>query len=709
MAESKDLDAGKGRAAPVTYRIGADIGGTFTDLVLLGSDGRLLRRKVSSTPDDYGRAIIEGAEALLREAEATPGQLEDLVHATTVVTNTVLEGKGARTALVTTAGFRDLLEMRRLRIPEMYNLQYDKPAPLVPRRRCLEVSERLGPGGVVWQPLDEASVEAVAERLAAERVEAVAIALLHAYANPEHEIAVEALLRARLGEAVYIARSSSVLPEVREYERASTTVVSAYVGPVVQRYLGRLSRQLAAAGISAPLRVVQSNGGAMTAEAAVGKPAQILESGPAAGVIACAGLARALEVRNAISFDMGGTTAKAAIIEDGEPARTTEYEVGAGINLSSKLVKGGGYAVKLPFIDVSEIGAGGGSIVSLGPGGSLRVGPQSAGSVPGPVCYGAGGEQPTFTDAVLTLGYLNQTHLVGGALPIDAARAREALTRLVAAPLERPLLETAFGIFRLAAVTMTRAVKAVTTYRGRDPRDFTLFAFGGNGPVVAAAIARELQIGRVVIPPAPGVFSAFGLPFSEIEHEFQASLLVPTASLDAAGLRAAFAALEAKALAGMAAEGFAAGRVTLSRAADLRYEGQAYELTVPVPDDLEPRALELAFAGEHRRTYGHGAEDDPMDLVNIKVTARGDSGRARRYQDEVLAASPRPLPTRPAYFGPEHGLLDTPVLTRGDLATGPVTGPAIVEEYDSTCIVPPGCRLSLGAAGSMIIELGELS
>lgn len=693
--------------ASAQLRLGVDIGGTFTDLVALAPDGTVHRLKLPSTPEDYGAAIVEGAVRLVAAAGLTPGDLAEIIHATTVVTNTVLELKGARTAFVATRGFRDILGMRRLRIPVMYDLRYRKPPPLVPRHLCFEVGGRIGPDGAVWEELDPADLERLAAEVAAAGVEAVAICLLHAYAGDSHERAVEAALRQALGAGVCILRSSAVLPEIREYERASTTVVSAYVAPAVARYLGRLGGRLAAAGITAPLRLVQSNGGAMTAEAALARPAHLLESGPAAGVIACARAARQAGIRDAISLDMGGTTAKAAMIEDGRPARTAEYEVGAGINLSSQLVRGGGHAVRLPFIDVSEIGAGGGSIIALGPAGTLQVGPQSAGAVPGPACYGRGGSEPTFTDAMVVLGYLNPEVLAGGEVRIDAALARRVLAERIARPLGRSLEETAHGIYRLAAATMTRAVKAVTTYRGRDPRDFTLFAFGGNGPVAAAAIAAELGIRRILVPPAPGVFSAFGLPVSDLEHEMAQSVVLPCTAAAEPALARALARLAAGARAALAADGVPAGGMELSRLADMRFAGQAFELTVAVAED-EPRAAALAasFLAEHLRTYGHGAASDPMQVVSLRVLAR-----ARRSLPAAIRwpqAAGRPAGHRQAHFGPGHGTLSTPVIDRAGLAPGWRAGPLIVEEYDATCVIPPGWSARRDGFGNieMAMETG---
>jgi len=700
--------------APATatkYRVGADIGGTFTDVVLIGSDGTLAARKVPSTPDSFGRAVLSGVDQLLAAHGIERAALDALAHASTVATNAILERKGALTALLTTQGFRDVLEMRRLRIPVLYDLQYRKPAPLAPRRLRLEISERIGPGGAVWSPLDEAGVVAAAQELKQAGVQAVAIAFLHSYANPAHERRAAEILRQHLPKDVFIVCSADVLPEIREYERTSTAVVSAYVGPKVDDYLKRLQDDMRATGIEAPLQIMQSNGGVMSLEGVLRKPAAIVESGPAAGVIACARLAEALGIDNAISFDMGGTTAKSAMIENALPSMTTEYEVGAGINLSSKLVKGGGYPIKLPFIDVSEIGAGGGSIVAIDETGALKVGPASAGAAPGPVCYGAGGMEPTFTDAVLALGYLNQSTLAGGAVKLDAERSFAVFEEKVARPLGLSRDDAAFGVFTIAAATMTRAVKAVTTYQGRDPRDFALIAFGGNGPVAAAAIARALSIRKVLVPPAPGVFSALGILMSKVEHEFSAS---PFRSLDRMtpeDFAAVVSGLEAKAYDAMQTEGHERARVALSRQVELRYSGQAYELSVPFAPADGLGEVAARFHAEHRRTYGHGSETDGVDLVTIRIYARIDAigegwGYAKVARSVALDAGGHRT-TRRAYFGAEDGYHDTPVIGRGDLGNEWRQGPLIVEEYDATCVVPPGARARIDALRNIEIEFTQ--
>ena len=685
-------------ACSLRFQVGIDIGGTFTDLVMVGSDGGLHSQKLLSTPDDYGRGIVAGLTAALEAVQASPAQVERVVHATTVATNAVLEHKGARTALITTTGFRDVLEMRRLRIPEMYVLNWQKPEPLVPRRLRLEVAERIGPRGEVWQPLDETTVRAAAALIGTSDIEAVAVSLLHSYANPSHERRVADILRDVLGGPVFVTCSSDILPIIREYERTSTTVINAYLGPILRRYFMSLQRHLAEIGITSPLHVMKSDGGIMTVAAAMEKPAYIIESGPAAGVIGAAGLLKALSAGECITLDMGGTTAKASIVENGQVPRTGDYEVGAGINLSSKLVMGGGYALKLPVIDVSEIGAGGGSLVSVDSGGLLRVGPKSAGSSPGPVAYDRGGEEPTFADAVLALGYLNPDYLIGGGLRLNADAARRALADKVAKPLGKTLLETAYGVYEVACGTMLRAVKAVSTYRGRDPRDFTLFAFGGNGPVVAAHLADMMEMREVIVPPGAGVFSAFGLLLSDIDHEMVQGYLRPLNEAAAAEIDARFTALEASVAALVQQEAVGTAAAKVARLADLRYAGQAHELTVPVPaGPIDIAKLAKAFGDEHERNYGHRADADAVECVTLRVIGHLAVGKPSPLgplpppSKQPAAAGHISAPKmRSAYFGARHGLVDTAVIGRAHLASAGRVGPLIIEEYDATVVVPPG-------------------
>ncbi|KRE09943.1 hypothetical protein ASE63_05425 [Bosea sp. Root381] len=683
-----------------SYRIGIDIGGTFTDIVIARDDGLIETRKVPSTPDDYSRGIAEALGRLVADHGSTPDRINGIVHATTVATNAILEYKGACTGLLTTEGFRDVLEMRRLRIPVLYDLQYDKPKPLAARHLRLEVRERLGPDGTVRMPLNEEDVREAAAQFRQQKVEAVAISFLHAYANPDHEIAAEAILRAELGEDVYICRGSEILPEIREYERTSTVVVNAYIGPVVRNYAAALTTRLASIGVTCPVEMMHSGGGIMRLDSAVKRAASLVESGPAAGVIACARLVSGGNEPSIISFDMGGTTAKAALIEDGEPARTTEYEVGAGINLSSKLVKGGGYPIKMPFIDVSEIGAGGGSIVAIDRMNQVSVGPQSAGAYPGPVCYGLGGTQATLTDAFLTLGYINDVALAGGTFPLQADAGRAALNDQVARPLGLDLTKTARGVLTLAVTTMTRAVKAVSTYRGRDPRYSTLVAFGGNGPVVAAEVAKALGIRRVVIPRAAGVFSALGLLRSDVEQEFVRPSRRRAGELDDAGLAELYAELTEDGRRVLALEGYDLSRAEFHYAADLRYVGQAYELTVPARRLVFNELAEL-FHLEHERTYGHRSQKDQVHLVNARLTARLPLvAPTQRFG----AAPPQRRTDRPVSFD-ETGTATVAVIGRADLDAFPRRGPFVIEEYDCTCVVGPGQTARLDDAGNIDIAL----
>lgn len=689
----------------VTYRVGADIGGTFTDIVMLSSSGDLHKRKQSSTPEDYSRGIAEGLSALMTEHGIAPEQVAEVVHATTVATNTVLEGKGARTALVTTRGFRDVLEIGRIRVPRLYDLNYRKAVPLALRRNRFEITERVAADGSVVLPLALDEVERIAAAVVDGGIEAVAVAFLNSHVFPGHEEQVRDRLVELLPPSVYVTASCDVLPEIREYERTSTTVVNAYLGPIVRNYLDALKGRLEELGLKCPIRIMNSAGGLMSVASAVARPAYIIESGPAAGVIAGAYMATRAGYPDVITVDMGGTTAKAAIIEGCQPAQTTEYEVGAGINVSSKLVKGGGHAVKLPFIDVSEIGAGGGSLVGFDEGGLLTVGPKSAGAVPGPVCYGKGNETPTLTDAFITLGYLNQDAIAGGEVRLDAAAAREALERRVASPMGFDVARASLGIQEIATATMARAVKAVSTYRGRDPRDFALVAFGGNGPMIATEIARTMGIRTVIIPPSPGVFSALGLLFSAIEHEFATTdfrLLGPDA---AAAFPHGFEALEARAMSSLAAEGYDREHLASAWFADLRYEGQAFELTVPVePGEGALAGAVAAFHEEHRRTYGHATPGNPMELVSRRVKVRVANAATGDDRPWSVAHEAGGVRSRRATFAGSDAI-EIPVIGRGHLVGDRRAGPFIVEEYDSTFVVPRDAVATTDAFGNIVVTL----
>ncbi len=685
----------------MVQRIGIDIGGTFTDLVAITADGRVVTHKIASTPHDYGDGIIDGLRALLASHGDTVGEV---LHATTIGSNTVLEGKGARTGLITTKGFRDILEIRDLRMPVLYDLHWTKPRALVERRLRLEVVEKLRPDGSVAVPLDSASVAAAIDMLRREEVQSVAICLLHSYANAVHERAVAEAVRAALPD-VAVSVSHEILPEIKEYPRTSTTVINAYVQPVVRAYVTALAARLRALGIEAPLQLMQSNGGLASVEFAAAAPAHIIESGPAAGVVGGAALATKLDEPRVITFDMGGTTAKAGLVEHGEVLRSEALEVGAGVMVGSRLLVGAGYLLKLPAIDLAEVGAGGGSICRLDAGGAPKVGPDSAGAEPGPVCYGRGGTQPTITDCNLVLGYLDPGGLVGGALKLDADAAHAAVARELAEPLRRSVEEAAFGMLRLASASMMRAIRAVSVERGRDPRQFALLAFGGNGPLFAAAIATELGITRVIVPPLPGVFSAFGLLVADAEHHASQSLLrMRLDAADADRVAAVLAELTAAGAHRLERDGFPPERRVFRRAALARYVGQSSEIEVRLPDDGEFLAdfAEL-FGAEHERNYGFRAPpEEPVELMGLSVIARGVPARPRLPDAIPPAASAAPA-SRRTWF-PDSGWIDTRVVDRAGLAGGPHQGPLIVQEYDATCLVPRDWNASLDAFGN--IRLG---
>jgi N-methylhydantoinase A len=693
-----------------SYRVGVDIGGTFTDIVLLGADGTVHTQKVPSSVDNYARAIVEGLERLLQHTGIAPASLDEIRHGTTVASNAILEHKGAKVGLITTKGFRDVLEIRSLRMPRLYDIAWEKPPPLVERYLRRVVDERIDARGQVERPLDPADAAAQIDALLAERVEAIAVCLINSFANPAHELAIKETVR-RKAPSLPVCISYEVLPEIKEYERTSTTVINAYVMGIVGTYLAALRKSLDATGIEAPLLLMQSNGGLTTDRAATERPIHIIESGPAGGVVGAQALARAMRLDKIITFDMGGTTAKASMVEGGEVTRAHEYAVGAGIMVGSRLLTGAGYALKVPAIDLAEVGAGGGSHVWIDAGGALQVGPQSAGAVPGPVCYDAGGDTPTITDANVILGYLNPHHLIGGALKLNADEARRVFAARIAEPLGLAIEDAASGAHTIAASNMIRAIKAVSTERGRDPREFALFAFGGNGPLFASGMARSLGITRVVVPPAPGLFSSFGLLYADVEHHYSRTFRRLLRGTDLAEIDAAWQELARQARTQLRAEGFTGDSVRVRRSGALHYKGQSFELVVPVPDGPFDAAmaahLEEAFGAEHERTYGHRAgPQEPVELVSIQVVGQGlraGSGVPQRLQSSRAYAEAGP--PRRVYFGAENGWMNTPVLRRSDLAIRRA-GPAVIEEYDATCLIPPGAAAELDPSGNIIIALG---
>ena len=691
------------------FRVGIDIGGTFTDIVFLNSEGRLFTKKVPSSVDNYARAIVEGMGEVFDEASITPKDIRELRHGTTVASNAILELKGARVGLITSAGFRDVLEIRTLRMPRLYDLAWEKPPSLVERYLRQVVDERINANGVIERRPQRSEVEQVVRRLLDEKVEAIAVCLINAYANPDNERFVEDIVR-EMAPDIPLCISADVLPEMKEYERTSTTVINAYVLPVVGTYLTALRKGLDGDGISAPIYLMQSNGGLTTSETASKLPMHIIESGPAGGVIGSQAISKASGLENVITFDMGGTTAKTSMIARGEVTRALDMQVGGGIMHGSRLMTGAGYALKVPAIDLAEVGAGGGSILSIDAGGSLRAGPESAGASPGPVCYDAGGESPTITDANIILGYLNPNHLVGGAVKLNKEKAAGLFKEKIADPLGLSLEEAAYGAHLISASNMIRAIKAVSTERGRNPQNYSLFAFGGNGPLFASGMADAIGIKQVIVPPSPGLFSSFGLLYADVEHHYSRTFRRLLTDADPQELTKAWEGLAKEAIDELNKEGFSDASAVIERSASLHYKGQIYELSVPAPsgnfDAKKLAELSESFGQEHEIVYGHRAgPEEPVELVNIAVIGRGipDSSRVPKklYAEEALKPFDR---NRKAYFGKDHGWVDTPILGRDDLQKK-YSGPVIIEEYDATCLIPPKAEAHLDSFGNIVIDL----
>jgi N-methylhydantoinase A len=709
----------------MSWRIGVDIGGTFTDVVLVDeARGDVGVVKVPTTPRDFARGVLDALAAATRSRGVPPAGVAWLAHATTVVTNALLEGKGARTALVTTRGMRDVLELRRSARASLYDLFQDGPAVLVPRHLRLEVTERVDAQGEVVEPLDPAELDDAVDFIKRHDVEAVAVCLLYSFLNDRHERQIGERLRSALPDRP-VFLSCEVLPEIREFERTSTTAVCAYVGPILASYLERLETAVTGMGFPAPY-IMGSSGGVFTVAEGLRMPAMAVESGPAAGVIAAARVGRQLRLDRVLSFDMGGTTAKASLVERGEVTTTSEYEVG-GSGHARRWLHGTGHPIRVPVIDLAEVSAGGGSIAWIDPGGALRVGPESAGAEPGPVCYGQGGERPTVTDADLVLGYLNPVALLGGALPVDLARARDAIETQIARPLGMDVLAAASGVVDVVDAGMAAALRIVSVERGHDPREFALVAFGGAGPVHAARLAQELDIPQVIVPPIPGGFSALGLVASDVRRDYARTFYAPLASARLDEMASAFESMEAEARQMLARAGVPEPRREITRAADCRYGRQAYELTVPVVAGAVTPATAARLAAEfherHRVTYGHASPDEPVQVVNLRVAAVGKvsaldvTGAAAPAVAPPAAAAPvsdgstapalaaEPAgATRQAYFK-ETGLVPCPVLQRDALCAGAAgQGPAIIEAADTTIAVPPGWRWRADGGGFTILE-----
>ena len=693
------------------YRLGVDIGGTFTDAVLVNlGTGEFRTSKVSTTPQDPSIGFLYAIERLVSEAVINPEEIAQIVHATTVATNAIIENKVAKSAFITTKGFRDILEIQRQIRPSLYDLFFDKPAPLIPRYLCYEVTERMTPEGEILQPLNEDEVRQTVKQIRKTGVEAIAVCFLHSYINPSHEKRTGEIIREELPE-VYLTLSSEINPEFREYFRASTTVINAALMPIIARYVDNLQKEIATRGFKSGLYVMQSGGGLMTGNVARDKPAAMVESGPAAGVIAASALGTLLGYSEVISFDMGGTTAKAGLVERGRPKLAANYEVGsAAITPDAHGRKGSGYPLQTPVIDLVEIGAGGGSIAWIDTGGALRVGPRSAGAEPGPACYMTGGTLPTVTDANVVLGRIDPDYFLGGEMKLDKTAAEKAIEEHCAKALGKDVVTTAAGIVEIANANMIRALRIVSVERGYDPREYVLIAFGGAGPMHVNDIVKELQIPTVIVPLNPGITSAQGLLMTDLRHDYVMTYICRVDRIDLDKVNGIYSDFETQGRGLLIQEGVKEEDMLSSKFMDMRYVGQSYELTIPVPgkkiavnDMAEITAL---FHKEHERAYGHCAPEEPVEIANLKLSATGLIPKPKLRELKRGEASPEAalLTSRKVYFTEIEGFTECSIYDRYRLAYGNVIrGPAIVEDKDATTVIHPGYQAEVDSYGNLIL------
>ena len=683
------------------YRVGFDVGGTFTDFVLQSPSGELSTGKRLTTYPDPSEACLAGLDALLAQGGVPWSDVAQAVHGTTLGSNVVIERKARGVGLLTTRGFRDVLIIGREKRYQVYDLQIEKPVSLIPRRLIGEVTERVLADGTVRTPLEEADARRSIRALAARGVTTLAVCLLHAYLNPAHERRLATLV-AEEAPHVTVTLSHEVSPTLREYERTSTTVVNAYVMSIVREYLRGLATAMGRRGYRGRLFVMQSSGGIATAEAMQRYPVRMIESGPAAGALMAAVYGELTGHRELIAFDMGGTTAKLALIENGRPATTTAFELHRVNN-----APGSGLPMNIQAIDLVEIGAGGGSIAQARLG-VIAVGPESAASTPGPVCYGRGGMDPTVTDADVVLGYINPDYFAGGSIKLQAGAAARAIEERVARPFGLSLEDAAWGIHAIVNTNMELATRVVSIERGRDPRDLTLVAFGGSGPVHGCRLAQALGIPRIVLPASAGVTAAIGLLAAEVRFDVARTYVRRLDAVDGAALDAMYDEMSAQAIA-VVQESAVAGDVMVARSADARYVGQGYEVTVPIPRGrLDAAALARVQASFHEvyaARYGYANPAEPVEVVTWKLSAVGGSPRIALAKSGASSADVRRKATRRAYFPEARGYTDTPVYDRYELAAGTsLTGPAIVEERESTTVLPPGVTATVDEYANLIAE-----
>ena len=694
------------------YRIGVDIGGTFTDFVLIDTTtGALENEKVLTTPQDPSEGVLTGIARLLARTGRSPADALPVIHGTTLVANALIERKGVTTALVTTQGFRDIVEIGREWRYDIYDLTIEPPRPLVPRQRRFEVAERIGPDGAVIAPLDEAGVSAVARKLASgDGVASVAVSLLHAYRNPAHERRVRQIFTEH-APGLRLSLSSDVAPEIGEYERTSTTIANAYVQPIFERYLARLSDGLARLGLPREIYLMLSDGGTVDQETARLNPIRLVQSGPAGGVEASALFGRLAGLDKVIAFDMGGTTAKACLIEGGEPARAADFEVAR----VWRFRKGSGLPLKVPVVDMIEIGAGGGSIAWIDQLGLLCVGPESSSAEPGPACYGRGGTEPTVTDADLVLGHIAAESFLGGDMTLDVAAARRAIETRIARPLGLTIEEAAAGIAGVVAESMAQAASIHALEKAKRISDYALVAIGGAGPVHVAEVARRLAVRQIISPLGAGVASALGFLSAPLSLSFVEAGITALATLDLATLEQRIAARETEGRKLVAASGQARGGTTTRLIAAMRYVGQGHEVEVAVPRDKLVKGgragLEEAFLDAYRRLYGRVERSAAIEIVTWRIIVSGprptlDLAAAVTTTGPSGDAASARKGQRKAYFH-GAGYLATPVYDRYRLGAGAgISGPAIIEEREATLVVPPGARADVGAAGSVVVTLG---
>ncbi len=678
------------------YRLGVDVGGTFTDLVLFDEETQeLWVHKTPTTLRDQAQGVAEGLSALLRRQEAAPEDLVYLALGSTIAINAMIEGQTAPVGIITTEGFRDLLELRRQRRPSLYDLFFQMPPPLVPRHLRLAVPERVNSSGDVLVPLDEGKVRQALQRLALAGVGSVAVCFLFSFLNPRHELQVEELAK-EVAPGCSIWLSHRVLPEFREFERLSTTVCNAALGPTMENYLSNLSGRVTQIGCRRPPYIMQSNGGVMSLRGALERPANTLFSGPSAGVVGGLRVARLAGTEDAITLDMGGTSTDVCLVRQGAVSMVQEKEIV-------------GTPVRTPMVDVNSVGAGGGSIAWIDAGGRLKVGPQSAGAHPGPAAYGQGGELPTVTDANLVLGRLSPRGLLAGRMPLYPALASQAVQRHVAQPLRLHLAEAAWGIIQIVTTNTVLAIRAVSVQRGHDPREFTLVAFGGAGPLHASAVARLLGISRVVVPPAPGILCAQGLLATDMRTDYVQTFVAPLLEADRREVNSRLSALEGTAGAWLDAEAVGPGDRKVEFSADLRYAGQNYELPVAAPaapwsadgvKDLGER-----FHQEHERAYGYRADQGTVQLVNLRVTALATMPKLTpQPQSKSAPGEVAPFEHRDVWW--DDGFVPTPVYRRSHLPVGcTFQGPAIVEQMDSTILIAPKEQAEVDEYGNLILSL----